>query len=124
MELEQWAAWGLRHLLLVPSRSVLTNYSVFLLGESKPDKEHPWRIVITEFLVFALILFNAAACEDVFKSKTAHLPIVAKGLGVVVPTPKCLACWIIDSGFFAIIQEPMFDLSLVNATSWHGQELY
>lgn len=55
--------------------------------------------------------------------KTANLPIVAEGLGVLFPMPKRQDSWIYDLGFFPISKKTRFDPVLAFVAFHRGQEV-
>lgn len=68
-----------------PLQSNFAYYPCLILCGSEADKMHVWRIVITWFLVFALVSFISASRNCVFMSKTADPSIFADGWGLLVP---------------------------------------
>lgn len=103
-----WIGWDPNHFLLVPLPSVFTNYSGLMLWGSEAEKAQVWRISITYLLVFVLVSFVSGVRYGVILSKTADLPMVSVGLGVLVPIIDRLAGWIINLNFFPIICKTLF----------------
>lgn len=100
--------WETRQFLLVPSASVFWYYSAPILHNLQGDKEHVWRIAVKEFLVIPPVSFVPMACDGVSLSKPAIPRIVTDGLEIFVPKADRLACYIADSGLFAIVGKAVF----------------
>lgn len=54
-----------------------------MMHGSKADMEHIYRILISEFLVFALVSFVAALCDDRSWAGLREASSLARGLGLL-----------------------------------------
>lgn len=75
---------------MAPITSVFAYYSSLMPYGFEANKAHAWRIAITDYLFFALVIFGTTACDGVIMSKGGQSAFAADSLGMLM---KCLTVW-------------------------------